>query len=96
MKKTIHLIVLVLVLGLMFGCASIGKREYGPERRYGSFAVIKENKDVIVVVDVELAQRRKTENYFPLGIKVANKNLSSLTLDRESFVLIDENGHDAA
>ena len=43
------------------------------------------------MVDTELILHRKVENYFPLGVKIANKNFYSLTLDRKSLILVDEN-----
>ena len=59
------------------------------ERPYSPFAVIKESEEVAVVVDVELAQRRREVPYFPLVVKIANKDLYSLTIDRESLILVD-------
>ena len=50
-----------------------------------------EDEHLIIVVDVELARRRLEGKYFPLSIKVANKRLLSLTLTRNSFILIDAN-----
>jgi len=63
----------------------------GEERKFGPFAFIKENKDLAVVVDLELTLRRKGEKCFPLGVKIANKNLDSLMLDRDSLILVDQN-----
>lgn len=50
-----------------------------------------EDEHLIIIVDVELARRRLEGKYFPLSIKVANKRLPSLTLTRNSFILIDDN-----
>jgi len=88
-------IILILALVFLIGCVQPGIDLEGnqPEvTKFGAWAFKKENKDIVVIVDTELALRRKTEKYFPLSIKVANKNLESLVLDRESFFLIDENG----
>jgi len=57
----------------------------------GGFIYQGEDEKLIVVVDVELTRRRLEEKYFPLSIKIANKRLRSLTLTRDSFILIDEN-----
>lgn len=64
---------------------------FNDERQYSTFAVIKENEEVAVMIDVELAQRRREELYFPLVVKIANKDLYSLTITRESLVLVDAN-----
>lgn len=48
-----------------------------------------EDEHIIVSVDTELARLRTEEMFFPLSIKIANKRLRSLTLTRESFILID-------
>jgi len=39
-----------------------------------------------------MARKRTEEAYFPLGIKIANKRLGQVIVDRETLVLVDENG----
>jgi len=60
-------------------------------RKFGTYSFIREDQDLAIIIDVELAKRRKNENYFPLGITIANKNLETLTLDRNSLILVGEN-----
>jgi hypothetical protein len=62
-------------------------------KKYGGFAYKNETRDLAVVVDTELASRRVNENYFPLGIKVANKRLSGFVVSRETLFLVDESGN---
>ncbi len=92
MKRIYYGVLVLFVLTLIVSCSAYRlKNLYGEERKFGAFAFIKENDDMAVVVDIELTKRRKSENYFPLGVKIANKNIFSLTLDRDSLILVDEN-----
>ena len=92
MKRSLYGVLFVFILTMIVGCSAYRlKGPSGEERKFGAFAFIKENENLAVVVDIELTKRRKGENYFPLGVKIANKNLYSLTLDRDSLVLVDEN-----
>jgi len=97
MRKSFYGISLFLMLALGMSCATYQAGKGIPTvRKFGFFSYIKENKDLALVVDTELARRRKDENYFPLGIKVANKNLDSLTIDREALILVDQDGTEYA
>jgi hypothetical protein len=80
---------LALVEYMAPGWSELGSAE--DIRKIGAFSYIKENKDLAIVVDLELAKRRLKENYFPLGIKIANKNLDSIIVDRDTLFLVDEN-----
>ncbi len=53
---------------------------------------MRQSRDLAIVVDVEMARKRTEEAYFPLGIKIANKRLGQVIVDRETLVLVDENG----
>jgi len=92
MKYFFRLFMLLIFL-FMVNCtiSRVGlENSQEPTKRLGSSSFIRENRDLAIVVDVELTRRRLDEHYFPLGIKIANKNLETLTLDRDSLILVDE------
>lgn len=94
MRKIFLIVIPFLILVMGVGCRSVptgSDRPSALEKKFGAFSVIKEDEDLAVIVDTELARRRKNENYFPLGVKIANKSLESLIIDRESLILVDEN-----
>lgn len=85
---------LFLIFALLICCGGYNvsdESSSGGDERHGGSIYQGEDENVIVVVDVELARRRLEEKYFPLSIKIANKRLHSLTLTRNSFILIDDN-----
>lgn len=95
MRKSFHGVSFFLILVLAASCTSYqaGRGSTIPSvRKFSVFSYIKENKDLAVIVDTELARRRKDEDYFPLGIKIANKSMESLIVDRESLILVDQDG----
>ena len=94
MKKVLRFLLLSSISVFLIHC---GQPRYetavprGLDKKFATYAYSKENSDLVVILDYEMALRRKGENYFPLSIKIANKNLLSLTLDRDSLTLIDVN-----
>ena len=96
-KKFSGLMLLFLGLGLA-SCAprfSESQTRRSPEaartRKAGSYFFLAESRSVSLMVDVELARMRRTENYLPLVIMLANKDLYELSLDRDSLLLLDPN-----
>jgi hypothetical protein len=65
------------------------KEALTPTRKIGYFTFLNEDRSVALIVDVELARMRKTEKFLPLGIRVANKDIYPLKVDRQSFLLVD-------
>lgn len=59
----------MLIISLIFVSSATEKLERRTpselDRKYGFFSYKKEDENLIMVIDVELAQRRKSENYFP-------------------------------
>jgi hypothetical protein len=53
---------------------------------------IEEGNLVALVVGTRVTSRREDSAYVPLEIAVANAGLDSLTLNMESFILVDEKG----
>jgi len=60
-----------------------------PSRKIGYFIYIYEDATAALLVDVELAKLRKTEEYIPLAIRLANKGVQALKIQRQSFQLLD-------
>ena len=78
---------------LAAACASVAPAGTGGEAsRAATFSYKWEDTKLAIVLDVELARRRTEEAYFPLGIKIANKRLNRIIVDRETLFLVDENG----
>ena len=93
MKTMLPLSILLGVTVLAAGCASVGPAGTGGEAsRAAAFTYKWEDTNLAIVLDVELAKRRLEEPYFPLGIKIANKRLNRIIVDRETLFLVDEAG----
>jgi hypothetical protein len=91
MKEKLPVSILLGLVFLAMGCATVGPAGKGGEAsRTASFSYTWEDKNLAIIVDVELARRRAEEPYFPLGIKIANKRLNRIIVDRETLFLIDE------
>ncbi len=85
-----------ILLGLAIlasGCATAGpKGDAGEASKSAAFNYSWQDKNLAIVLDVELARRRTEEDFFPLGIKIANKRLNRIIVDRETLFLVDEAG----
>ena len=95
MKKILPVLLLIGVSVLLIHCGKPRPETEIPgalDKKFSTYAYTKADSNLVVIVDYEMALHRKTENYFPLSIKVANKNLSSLTVDRDSLILEDMAG----
>jgi hypothetical protein len=94
MKGVYCLFFLFLSIALLISCGGYDVKDEsssGDDSSYAGTYFEGEDEHIIVVVDVELTRLRLEEKYFPLSIKIANKRLPSLTLTRDSFILIDDN-----
>lgn len=87
------LVLALLVSGCMGRAPMLGVETTGLDRKLTTFSYIEEGRLVSLIVDVRAARLREGEDYLPLEICVANQGLASLTLTRESFQLIDEDGN---
>lgn len=93
MQRSLRVGTALLAILMLAACASVVSDDQPAlEKGFGVFSIIKEDRNMAVVVDYELALQRMDEFYFPLEVKIVNKRLEGLTLDRESFILVDENG----
>lgn len=61
----------------------------GLDVKAGAYSYRGESKQVSMVVDYEVARLRKDEKYFPVDVMIANKKLASITVTRDSLILID-------
>lgn len=80
---------------LAAGCAGLKgnlPQEEGLHPRITRFAYLEEGKLVTLAVDTQAARQRETSKVVPLAIAVANNGMPRLTLTRESFTLIDDQG----
>ncbi len=95
MKTYMPFISFILASLLLFACGT-QKVETdlpaGLDVKSGMYSYTNESRDVSMVLDYEVARLRKEENYFPLDVMIANKKLASVTVTRDSLILIDPNG----
>jgi len=93
MKRKFPVLALCGLAALAAGCASVAPAGTGGEAsRAATFSYKWDDTNLAIVLDVELARRRTEEAYFPLGIKIANKRLNRIIIDRQTLFLIDEAG----
>jgi hypothetical protein len=93
-------VILFVTLVIAVGAISCAGREpirgqevSGLDRKLSTFAFIEEGDLVTFIVGTQAARYRDKSNYMPLEICIANNGIPTLTLTRESFVLIDEEGN---
>lgn len=91
------LLCLSLLIGLAAACA--GRRELrgvqasGLDRKLSTFAFIEEGDLVTLIVDARATRERENDGFIPLEICVGNRGLRNVTLRRESFTLVDQEGN---
>lgn len=91
MKPKLMVSILLGLAVLAAGCATVGPAGTGGEAsKTATFNYTWQDTNLAIIVDVELARRRADEPYFPLGIKIANKRLNRIIVDRETLFLVDE------
>jgi hypothetical protein len=97
MKKPTLALILIAAALLTAACAARqpmrGQAASDVDRKLSTFAFIEEGDLVTFIVGTRATRYRENSNYIPLEINIANNGLKKLTLTRESFVLIDEEGN---
>jgi hypothetical protein len=68
-------------------------REGDLHPRLSRYAYIEEGRLVSLVVDTTATRRREGVEFVPVGIGLANIGLKKLSLTRESFTLVDDEGN---
>jgi hypothetical protein len=98
MRRKILLLVLVPFLALAGASSCVTHQRSaadtsGLDYKLSTFAFMEEGDLVTFIVDTRASGIHKDDPYFPLEIGVANRGLKNLTVTRESFILIDEEGN---
>ena len=96
MRRTLSTLVAILVLVGTASCVTHQRSAAdvsGLDYKLSTFAFMEEGDLVTFIVDTRASGIREKDPYFPLEISVANRGLKNLTLTRESFILIDEEGN---
>jgi hypothetical protein len=85
------------LLLLASSCATrqeiVGREVQGVDRKLSTFAYIEEGNLVTFIVDTRSTRNREADAYIPLEIAIANRGVKQLTITRESFTLVDEQGN---
>ena len=91
------IIAAIVVLSVVFAAVSCKEPITGVEapdidRTLTTHSYIEEGSLVTFVVDTRATGIRANDAFIPLEVAVANRGLKNLTITRESFQLIDEDG----
>lgn len=93
-----QILLFTLSVGLFLLVVSCGTQQVetdlpaGLDKKHGAYSYIKEDRWMSMILDYEVARLRKEDKYFPLDVMIANHDLNSLTVTRESLILFDANG----
>ena len=89
-----------LALLLLLGSPSCATRREnrgvevaGLDRKLSTFAFIEDGDLGSFIVDTRSSRNREEGSYLPLEICVANRRLKQISLTRESFTLVDQEGN---
>ena len=97
MHRTLSILTVILALVGASACVthqrSTATDPSGVDYKLSTFAFMEEGDLVTFIVDTRASGIHENDPYFPLEISVANRGLKNLTLTRESFILIDEEGN---
>ncbi len=82
-----------LCLGCLGRAPMRGQEVTGLDRKLSTFAFIEEGDLISLIVDVRATRYREDEAFVPIEVAVANRSLRNVTITRESFLLVDEQGN---
>ena len=92
--------VCVVTAGLIWATAGCGARQPmrgqpadDLDRKLSTFVFIEEGDLLSFIVGTRAARYRDESPYMPLEVAIGNRGLKKLTLTRESFTLVDEQGN---
>ena len=86
--------VLIFAGGCRFGPQEMrGTEASDLDEKLSTHAYIEDGDLVTLIVDIKATRDRGNEEYIPFEIAIANKGLRRLTISRESFVLVDQDGN---
>lgn len=96
-KKTIFHFCLLAILLLLTACVGRGELRGQPspglDRKLSTYAYIEDGDLLDLIVGTRPTRYRDDGDFMPIEIAIANRRLKQLTLNRESFILIDEEGN---
>lgn len=97
MKLCKTFVAILAVTALAAGCGArqqvSGRTAPDVDRKLTRFSYIEEGSIVTFIVSTKAARYRDDAGYMPLQISVANTGLRRITIGRESFTLVDEQGN---
>ncbi len=97
MTKPARAATVALLLLALGSCATRremrGQEASGLDRKLTFFAFVESGDLVDLIVDTKAARYREDAEYIPIEFSVANRALNELTITRESFVLVDDQGN---
>ena len=98
LRSRAALLSLVLLALVSAGCRNARQPLRGVDapkldRKYTTFSWIEEGDLVTFLVNTRATRYREGHAYIPLEISVANTGFRQLTLTRESFTLVDQDGN---
>jgi hypothetical protein len=92
--KRICIVASVLLLAACAGRSDLrGQTATGLDRKLSTYAYIEDGDLLDLIVGTRPARYRDDSSFMPLEIAIANRRLKQLTLSRESFILVDEDGN---
>jgi hypothetical protein len=96
--RTLRIILLTLLAtSMLLACAGRkemrGQEVTGLDRKLATFSYIESGDLVEFIVSTKPTRYREDGPYIPIEIAIGNRGLKQLTLTRESFILLDENGN---
>jgi len=92
--KRICLVASVLLLAACAGRSDLrGQTATGLDRKLSTYAFIEDGDLLDLIVGTRPARYRDDSSFMPVEISIANRRLKQLTLSRESFILVDEEGN---
>jgi hypothetical protein len=95
--RRFSILCVALVLVALAACAGRqelrGQETSGLDRKLSTFAYIEQGDLMTLIVDTRATRYREATAYIPIEIGIANNGLRQISLTRESFTLIDEDGN---
>jgi len=96
-RSVVVLVLLVLLLAVLSGCAGLAPMRAddprGLDRKLSTFAWIEDGDVMTLIVDTKATRYREETAYIPLEVAISNNGLKQISLTRESFTLMDEEGN---
>ena len=96
-RQRIAILLSSFVLLALAGCGARqpvrGQETSGVDRKLSTYAFIEQGELATIIVGTRSTRYREATAYIPVEIAIANNGLRQLSLTRESFTLLDEEGN---